>query len=287
MARESGQKALVANKQVLSQVLQNLQPRLASIIPDETTLRRLIMLAQVAVSKTPMLLQCTQESLIFAVMTAAELGLDFSGALGEAYLIPFKNNTTGQYEAVFVPGYKGLRNLAIQNSIATGTRITGLSMHVVRANDQYHYIELDPETLRPRAAHQIVNPSDRGQVVAAYCIWSENGQPQIEWMWGPALEKRRKASKMSTSGAWRDWEDEMYGKVVMRHTIDKRLPISTAARAAVAIALQGEDEHFNTFDIEGGPADDPPPLPEGRSSRIAPPPPGEGDEGKPVDSTAD
>ena len=124
MARDSGNKAIVETKEHLTNLIDNLTPRLLQIIPDETTVRRLAMLSRVAVTKTPKLLQCTSESFCFAVMTAAELGLDFSGALGEAYLVPFKNNKTGQYEAVLVPGWKGLRNLAIKNSIEAGTNIT-------------------------------------------------------------------------------------------------------------------------------------------------------------------
>jgi recombinational DNA repair protein RecT len=37
-------------------------------------------------------------------------------ALGEAYLVPFPNNKKNIHEAVFIPGYKGLRNLATRTN---------------------------------------------------------------------------------------------------------------------------------------------------------------------------
>lgn len=52
--------------------------------------------------------QCSSESLISAVLQGASLDLSFDPSLAEAYILPFKG------EAKFLPGYKGLIQLALR-----------------------------------------------------------------------------------------------------------------------------------------------------------------------------
>jgi len=260
MSRTSGTLPVVQDKEGLSNLLKVLEPKIADIIPDERTRRRLIMLASVAASKTPLLYQCTKESLSFGIMTAAELGLDFSGALKQAYLIPFRNGKTGQYEAVFIPGWRGLRDKALETSSQlNGVQISGLFAQAVRENDEHSFIDLEPETMRPRAYHKKAQ-DDRGELVAAYAAWMENGEPQVHWMWADEINKRRACSRGQSKpdSPWNKWPDEMWEKTVMRDAIDKRLPISLEARAAIAVAsAQEEKAGFTGFiDVESEDTDD-------------------------------
>lgn len=255
MARASGTLPVVKDRAGFEHLLKELHPKLAELVPDERTLRRLKMLALVAASKQPKLYLCTISSLAFGIMWAAELGLDFSGALKQASLIPFKNGKTGQYEAVPMIEWRGLRDKALESAHLAGMKITGLRAQAVRANDDYGYQDINPDTLRPRWWHTKVR-GDRGELVAAYATWVENGEPQVDWMWAEEINKRRACSRNQSrpDSVWNTWPDEMWEKTVMRDAVEKRLPISYEARTAIATALAPEEKSgLSSYDIDIAP----------------------------------
>lgn len=59
-----------------------------------------------AVANNTTLQECNPNSIVYSALRAASLKLSCDPALGEAYLVPYGKNAT------FIPGYKGLRNLA-------------------------------------------------------------------------------------------------------------------------------------------------------------------------------
>jgi recombination protein RecT len=67
-----------------------------------------------AVANEPKLQQCTPESVYISALRAATLHLSVDPSLGQAYLVPFKNRKTGKDIATFIPGYKGLYDMAIR-----------------------------------------------------------------------------------------------------------------------------------------------------------------------------
>jgi len=64
---------------------------ISSRLPRHLTADRLLKVALTTINKNPTLLEATRESLIAAVMQAAELGLEPGGALGEGYLVVYNN----------------------------------------------------------------------------------------------------------------------------------------------------------------------------------------------------
>src|SRR5690606_33904313 len=58
------------------------------------------------------LLQCTDASLIRAILHAAEVGLEPGGAYSHCYLLPYFNKAKGVYEAQFMIGVRGYVELA-------------------------------------------------------------------------------------------------------------------------------------------------------------------------------
>ena len=87
--------------------LARMGPQLEMAAPDHIKARRMQRMCMTVVQQNPNLLDCTKESLLGAIMTAAQLGLypDVS-VLGHAYFVPFKKKVT------FIAGYKGLIDLA-------------------------------------------------------------------------------------------------------------------------------------------------------------------------------
>jgi hypothetical protein len=65
---------------------------------------------------------------------AAALGLDCSGNLGSGYLVPFYNNKIRAMEATFIPGYRGLLDLARRSG-----EIEDIFAECVYESDEFDY----------------------------------------------------------------------------------------------------------------------------------------------------
>ena len=67
------------------------------------------------VSNDRALQECVPATVMFAGLKATSLGLPLDNNLGFAYVIPYGNSKTGQKEAQFQMGYKGIVQLAIRS----------------------------------------------------------------------------------------------------------------------------------------------------------------------------
>src|ERR1044071_3746806 len=102
--------AIATTKQqlaVMRDLLNKSKDQIAAALPRHITPERMIRVAMTAIQRTPDLLECSPLSVIGAVMTASQLGLEPDGILGRAYLIPRWNKNTRQKEANFMAGYLG------------------------------------------------------------------------------------------------------------------------------------------------------------------------------------
>lgn len=99
--------------------------------------------AAIAVSRNPSLLKCTQASFLESMVRAAELGLRFAGAGGEAYLVPYRSCCT------LIIGYRGLCILARRTGM-----IMRIEARVVHEKDVFEVGYGTGQTLvhRPRCA---------------------------------------------------------------------------------------------------------------------------------------
>ena len=86
---------------------------LGRALPEHMNPERLARIALTCIRLTPKLGQCTPESFMGALFTAAQIGIE--PVAGRAYILPFKNNRKkpdGTWhsimEAQFLLGYKGL-----------------------------------------------------------------------------------------------------------------------------------------------------------------------------------
>jgi len=68
-----------------------------------------------AVATNPALQECETSTIIAGALVGEALGLSPSNALGEYYLVPFKNSKEGITKAQFQLGYKGYLHLAIRS----------------------------------------------------------------------------------------------------------------------------------------------------------------------------
>lgn len=206
------------------------RPAIADVLPRHLTPDRLIRVTLAAVSRTPLLLQCTPQSILQGVMVASQLGLEPTGVLGSAYLVPYKNNKTGNYEAQLIPGYRGLIDLARRSG-----QIVSIESHVVYENDKFTY----KQGLAPTLDHE-PTMGEPGKMIAVYAVAHlTGGGSQFEVMTKAEVDKIRSRSRAGQSGPWVSDYDEMARKTVIRR-LAKYLPVSV--EFATGLQLQADAE---------------------------------------------
>jgi len=197
------------------------EPDIVRLLPTHVNCNRFIKSAFLAISREPKLLECTQKSLITAVINAAELGLDFTPAKGHAYLIAFKQTAT------FMPGYRGMIDLAKRS----GT-VSKIEAHIVHEKDEFS-IEYG---LTPKLVHKPQITGAPGNVLGAYAIaWFKDDEPQYEFMTKDQLDGIRRRAK--TDLIWSSDYIEMCRKTAVRRLF-KYLPSSPDLDKAMAFDNQ-------------------------------------------------
>ena len=118
---------------------------LGEALPQYMDAQRLIRISMNVIRQNPKLVECTQASILGAIMQSAQLGLE-PNVEGQAYIIPYtnskklKNKETGKTEwvkrteAQFQIGYKGYIELFYRHGSAIS-----IDMHTVYENDVFEY----------------------------------------------------------------------------------------------------------------------------------------------------
>ncbi len=236
----------IGNAITLKDMLGGASGAMAALLPKHLTPERMIRMALIAVNRQPELLNCTGESILESIMRAAELGLDCSGTLGEAYLVPFNNKVKGpdgsetwRKSATLIPGYRGLAKLARQSG-----EVKRIEAEVVYDKDSFIYqkgtavkVEFRP-VLRP----------GRGAPIGAYALIEfKDGGIQADFMTTVDIEKIRSISKQSNGMAWSNHWPEMAKKTVWRR-LAKWVELSSE-KYRQALAMADNEFDFNGPDV--------------------------------------
>lgn len=200
-------------------------------LPRHLTADKLIRVAMTSIQRNPKLMDCTQQSLLGAIMTCAALGLEPDQFLGQAYLVPYWNSKKKCYEAQLIPGYRGYISLARR----TG-EVQSVSSQVVYQNDHFDL----QYGLNERLDHSPCE-GDRGDVKGAYVIFRyKDGSYSFDYM--PIHDILEIAKRSQTydkernvwTGPWDTDMGEMAKKtVIKRHS--KLAPMSVEFQKAVAL----------------------------------------------------
>lgn len=224
----------------LSELLNAKRDSIARVLPKHMTPERIIRMALVAASRNPVLLQCDQNSILRAMMDASALGLEPFSPLQHAFIIPYKNNQTGNMEAQFQPGYRGLVDLARR----TGQIVT-IAANVVREGDLFEYEDGFDQKLK-----HVPNWTHRGEIekVYAYALLKDGGRQSVV-MTKQEIDGIRAKSKCGKYGPWQDFYEEMAKKTVLKR-LCKGLPASTEfAKALEADNCAERGERFINIDM--------------------------------------
>lgn len=224
-------------KQIKSVIASNLTPeKMARIALNE--LRNSDYLAKCAIQ--------SPDSFINAIVQASHLGLEIGGALGQAYLVPFKG------EIKMMPGYRGLISLARRSG-----EITSINAEIVYEKDEFE-LSLG---LEAKVTHKPKIRGERGEPILVYMVAHfKTGGHHFEWMSIDEVMKIKDrssavvaAKKDNRKTPWDTDRDEMIRKTVVRRGW-KYLPMSIEMQTAQVIEAANENGQSVTIDnsvIEG------------------------------------
>lgn len=196
------------------------QTAISALVPKHLSPERLMKVLLNSIYKTPSLQDCSPSSLLQCALTAAELGLEPGGALGHAYLIPFKGTCT------FIIGYRGLIELVRRSG-----QLSSIRAVVVREKDRFRYTE----GIEQNIDHEPYLDGDAGPLRFVYAVAKlKDGSVQCELMTRSQVEAIRARSRSKDNGPWVTDFDEMAKKTVIRR-IAKLLPLSSEAERALEV----------------------------------------------------
>lgn len=218
-------------------MLEQARPQLERVLPKHLTAERMVALARLAASRTPLLFQCDPLTVVQSVMRVSQLGLDIGTT---AHLVPFKNGKTQKYECQAIPDYKGLVDLAIRSG-----KVVQIDTRVVYEGEEYEVeYGLDPKLVhRPRPTPE---KEAAGAVIAAYAVAvMVGGSRKFEWLWRKDIDKVRASSRAKDSGPWVNWFEEMCKKTAVKR-LYKTLPQTKEMLAASEMDDRAETGHVGT-----------------------------------------
>ena len=148
---------------------ERLRDEVARALPSGMSADQMLRIALTQVRLSPDLQRCTPESLMGALLQAAQAGLR-PGMFDEGWLIGRWSKRARAYEATFQPGYGGLLKLALQSG-----DVTGASTGVVHEGDAFS-VRLGSD---PYVEHVPALVADPGEVVAFYASLTLRGGGRI------------------------------------------------------------------------------------------------------------
>lgn len=207
------------NGPTLQDLVKQQLPRIRNMLPKlGLTPERLASICIQEARTTPALLECSVDSIVGAVLQAAQVGLE-PGPLGHAYLIPRYSKKTRSKECTFFISYKGALELARRS----GT-LKSIEAREVCETDEFRFrFGLEEEL------HHVPANGDRGPITHVYGIARfKDGGHYWTVMSRSDIDARGRRSE-TWGKEWSPWKTDyaaMARKTVIRAMVPF-LPLST------------------------------------------------------------
>lgn len=213
------------NKREIRDYIQStaVREQLAMALPKYLTADRMARICITSINRTPKLLECSPESLLGAIMLAAQMGIEPDGRNG--HLIPYGN------QVQFIPDYRGLVGLVRKND-----NVADVYADLVRDKDVFSI----RKGLHRDLIHEIDIRADRGKIVGAYAVLQyKDGTQSFEFMSKQEIDDIRSRSKSSGSGPWVTDYGEMAKKTVIKRLL-KLADLSPDTADRIALDVESE-----------------------------------------------
>jgi recombination protein RecT len=240
------------------------KPIIRAVLPKHIDTDRVIRIAINIFMQKPELQKCTPFSMVRATVQCAELGLEPSPLLGEAWFIPFENKVKvksgnqwvdqKQLEVQLMPGVIGLIKLAKQAGgildvyavvvdecekepvfDASGRLVSGFYVEQGTVRRIHHIQKIEGRTGKMFACYGVVQFADK---TSHFEVFSKSQVDAI-----------RARSKASDNGPWVTDYDAMARKTMIKQAL-KTVPKSPEKPLAAAIAVDNAVEMGEAFSTE-------------------------------------
>ena len=231
--------------QTIQSLIEKSAKELGRALPDGMKPDRLVRIALTCIRLNPELGNCTPASLLGALFTSAQLGIE--PVAGQAYLLPFDNKRkigdkwSTVKEVQFVLGYKGVFSLFYRHE-----KSIAIKWATVKEHDEFDYEYGTEEFLRHKEAK-----ANRGKTVGFWVLAElRNGGKLFKYMSvEECMEHARKHSKtfdkskneFYSASPWNTEPDAMCLKTVAVQ-LAKTLPLSIEIQRAL-----GADESSREY----------------------------------------
>lgn len=237
-------------------LLTQFKGQIAMALPRHITPERMIRVALTSISQSPKLQQCDPLTICGAVVQASILGLEPSSVLGEAFLVPYKNNKRidpvtkkkGVYECQLQVGYKGHIKLARNSG-----DIAMVDAQLVHESDDFDFEKGESPWLK----HKWAKTGLRGDVIGCWAGFkTKDGVFNFEYMAREEIEEHRdrysKSIDFNTKeviGPWIDSPEWMYKKTPLIKVL-KLAPKSIQMQTAISLTETSEAGTQQKFTID-------------------------------------
>lgn len=207
----------------IKQIIQTdlVRDQLMAALPKYYTPDSFVVVVRTAINKNPKLQECTPESFLVAMLTAAQMGIAPDGRNG--HLIPRNRKLKdGRWivECQFQPDYKGLVSLIRRNN----ENVADVYAELVHDKDEI----VVTKGLRRDLVHSVDIRADRGDLIGVYAVisYKDGTSASFEYLSRAEVEKVRARSESWKSHVsngydtpWLTDEGEMWKKTALKRLL--------------------------------------------------------------------
>ena len=232
--------------QIVSEDLIRYEEKFKKAIPSYINIERLFQVVNTEVTNNPLILRCSQKSILGSVLEACYHGVEPSSFTGHGSLVPFGK------KCKFILGYRGIIDIAHR----AGHTIWGYGMF---ENDPTKEVHLGSN---PTIIHTKLLHGDRGKMIGAYAVADLGvGKPhKYYYMTREELHVHSKYSKQPKM--WVDHPEAMAVKSCIRMlgktlgttnvNLQSGRKLTDAERFALATRSSDDPHSGLTVDIDSG-----------------------------------
>ena len=228
----TGNEVIVAEPPLVVQLRHDLEARsndLATLLKTSgMDPVRFVHVSLMAITKNPDLKECTRVSLVTSIIEAAEVGLEPTGGVGGAWLVPFWNKGRTERRAQLIYDYRGVQHLIREGGggeVETTLVYQGDYFKVYRGSN-------------PRIEHEpTYETNDPAKITHVYAVAMDSGK--FEVMPRSEIDRIRARAPGANDGPWVTDYGAQARKTVLKR-ISAWLPLKPKYRAALELDTERE-----------------------------------------------
>lgn len=198
----------------------------------------------VAMQKTPLLRECTIESIRDAYMMCANVGLSLNPVFQHAAIIPIYNKDRSCYEAALWPMYRGLIKLAADYGLVSSVTVE----NVYKADEFKVWRDHEGDKFTHVIAHTIPRDTPENPYLGTYVVARRKSESLVV-TWVPAedilkmkLSSRNydntKPDDKQPGSVWVKWKEEMCRKGALKRAQKYWVPENSKTPERMQAAVQ-------------------------------------------------